>query len=65
MTKVRDATIIEGLKRVGGVLDDSMTKNTHALIVKTKDDVSNKTKYAVANNIPIFTPAEFIEKYVL
>lgn len=65
MTKVRDATIIEELKRVGGVLDDSMTKNTHALIVKTKDDVSNKTKYAVANNIPIFTPAEFIEKYVL
>ena len=65
MTKVRDATIIDGLKRVGGVLDDAMTKNTYALIVKIKDDVSNKTKYAVTNNIPIFTPAEFIEKYKL
>jgi NAD-dependent DNA ligase/DNA polymerase/3'-5' exonuclease PolX len=64
MTKVRDATIIEGLKKVGGVLDDNVGKNTFALVVKSKDDVSNKTKYAVDHNIPMFTPAEFISKYM-
>jgi NAD-dependent DNA ligase/DNA polymerase/3'-5' exonuclease PolX len=64
MTKVRDATIIEGLKKVGGVLDDNVGKNTFALVVKSKDDVSNKTKYAVEHNIPMFTPAEFISKYM-
>jgi DNA ligase (NAD+) len=63
MTKVRDATIIDGLKRVGGVLDDNMGRNTFALIVKSKADVSNKTKYAVEHNIPMYTPAEFIAKY--
>jgi len=64
MTKVRDKTIIEGLQKVGGVLDDSIGKNTFALVVKTKEDVSNKTKYAVEHGIPIMTPAEFIEKYL-
>jgi NAD-dependent DNA ligase len=64
MTKVRDKTIIEGLARIGGVLDDSIGKNTFVLVVKSKDDVSNKTKYATEHNIPIMTPDEFIEKYL-
>jgi NAD-dependent DNA ligase len=64
MTKVRDKTIIEGLSKVGGVLDDSIGKNTFVLVVKSKDDVSNKTKYATEHNIPIMTPEEFIEKYL-
>ena len=64
MTKVRDKTIIEGLAKVGGVLDDSIGKNTFVLVVKSKDDVSNKTKYATEHNIPIMTPEEFIEKYL-
>jgi len=34
------------------------------LIVKSKDDVSNKTKYAEEHNIPIMTPPEFYEKYL-
>jgi len=63
MTKVRDATIIDGLKRVGGVLDDNMGRNTFALIVKSKTDVSNKTKYADEHGIPMYIPAEFIAKY--
>jgi NAD-dependent DNA ligase/DNA polymerase/3'-5' exonuclease PolX len=65
MTKVRDKTIIDGLSRVGGKLDDTIGKNTFVLVVKSKDDVSNKTKYANEHNIPIMTPAEFIEKYKL
>jgi NAD-dependent DNA ligase len=64
MTKVRDAHIIEELKKRGGVLDDSMSKQTFVLIVKSKDDVTNKTKYAVEHGIPILTPAEFTERYL-
>jgi len=63
MTKIRDKTIIEGLSKVGGVLDDNIGKNTFVLVVKFKDDVSNKTKYATEHNIPIMIPSEFIEKY--
>jgi len=63
MTKTRDATVIEKIKTSGAVLDDNIGKNTNILIVKSKDDVSNKTKYANEHNIPIMTPEEFIEKY--
>jgi NAD-dependent DNA ligase len=63
MTKTRDTAVIDGLKRVGGVLDDSIGKKTDILIVKSHSDVSNKTKYAKEHNIPIMTPEEFLKKY--
>ena len=59
MTKVRDKEIIEQLAKYGARLEDNMKKDTFVLIVKSKDDVSNKTKYAVDHNIPIMTPDEF------
>jgi NAD-dependent DNA ligase len=59
MTKIRDMEIINKLKSVGGILDDNIGKNTFALIVKSKNDVSNKTKYAIEHNIPIFESNEF------
>jgi DNA ligase (NAD+) len=59
MTKVRDKEIIEQLTKYGATLEDTMKKDTFVLIVKSKDDVSNKTKYAVEHNIPIMTPDEF------
>ena len=59
MTKVRDKEIIEQLAKYGAKLEDTMKKDTFVLIVKSKDDVSNKTKYAVDHNIPIMTPDEF------
>jgi NAD-dependent DNA ligase len=59
MTKVRDKEIIEYLKMKGGILDDAMSKQTHILIVKSLDDVSNKTKKAKDDNIPIMTPEMF------
>jgi NAD-dependent DNA ligase len=59
MTKVRDKEIIEQLAKYGATLEDNMKKDTFVLIVKSKDDVSNKTKYAVEHNIPIMTPDEF------
>ena len=64
MTKVRDSRIIEELKKRGGVLDDSIGKQTFVLIVKSKDDVTNKTKYANDHGIPIMTQVEFIETYL-
>lgn len=64
MTKVRDAKIIDELAKLGGILDNSMSKSTFVLIVKSKEDKSNKTEYAEKHNIPIMTPDEFIKKYL-
>jgi NAD-dependent DNA ligase len=64
MTKIRDKEIIDYMVKVSASLEDNITKDTFALIVKTHDDVSNKTKYATENNIPIMTPEEFRDKYM-
>jgi len=64
MTKVRDAEIIEHLKKVGGILDNNISKKTYVLIVKSLDDISNKTKKANEEQIPIMTPEMFKEKYM-
>ena len=64
MTKVRDAAIIDFLKRVGATLDDTMKTTTFVLIVKDKGDVSSKTKYAEARGIPIMTVEEFKGAYI-
>jgi DNA ligase (NAD+) len=65
MTKVRDKEIIDGLGKYGATLDDTIKKDTFVLIVKTMDDVSNKTKYANDHGIPIMTPEEFKTKYLV
>ena len=53
MTKIRDTDIINFLKKVGAIYDEHIKKNTFILIVKSADDVSNKTKFAEDNNIII------------
>jgi hypothetical protein len=65
MTKVRDQDIIRQLKARGAILSDNIDKNTFVLIVKSLEDVSNKTKYAVEHNIPIMIPEQFKEKYLV
>jgi hypothetical protein len=47
------------LKTKGAELDDNIRKDTFVLIVKSKEDISNKTKYAREHNIPIMVPSEF------
>jgi NAD-dependent DNA ligase len=64
MTKVRDAEIINYLEKVGGHLDNNISKKTFILVVKSLDDVSNKTKKANAENIPIMTPEMFKKEYI-
>ena len=59
MTKVRDADIISFMTNQGGTLEDTMRKDVFALIVRSKDDKSNKTEYAEKNGIPIMTVEEF------
>ena len=64
MTKVRDKEIIEKMEKVGATLEDSVNKNTFAVIVKSKDDDSNKIKKAKELGIPIYTPDEFKMQYM-
>ena len=64
MTKVRSKEIIEKLPIFGAELENNISKNTFALITKSKEEKSNKIIKAREMNIPIFTPEEFIEKYL-
>jgi NAD-dependent DNA ligase len=64
MTKIRDKEIIEKVKEFGGIIEDSIKSDTFALIVKSKDDNSNKMEKAKDKNIPIFTVEEFKNKYM-
>ena len=64
MTKVRDKSIEDHLKKMGGTLDDVIGKKTNILIVRNTMDVSNKTTYAKDNNIPIITPEEYRQLYM-
>jgi NAD-dependent DNA ligase len=65
MTKVRDKEIIDFIGKVGGIMENSMKKNITVLIVKSKEDTSNKTEYAEKNGIPIMTVEEFKHYYIL
>ena len=64
MTKVRSKEIIEKLPIFGAELENNISKNTFALITKSKEETSNKIIKAQEMSIPIFTPDEFIEKYL-
>jgi NAD-dependent DNA ligase len=63
MTKIRDKEIIDFLEAKGGKLGDNVKADTLALIVKSKDDISAKTKTATDKNVPIMTPDEFKREY--
>lgn len=64
MTKVRDKAILEKMAKVGATLEEHVRQDTFALIVKSKEDVSNKTKEANRMGIPIMTPDEFKQIYL-
>jgi uncharacterized membrane protein YgcG len=64
MTKVRDKDIIDALAQYGATLEDTMKKDIFVLVVKSREDTSNKTEYANKNNISIMTPDEFKTAYL-
>lgn len=64
MTKIRDKDIIEAMKQYGATLEDTMKRDIFVLIVKSKDDRSNKLDYAEKNGIPIMTAEEFKSSYL-
>ena len=48
------------MEGVGGIVDDSIGKNTFILIIKSKGEKeTSKTKYAKEHNIEIMEPSEF------
>jgi len=63
MTKFRDPVLKEKIMEKGGIIDENIGKNTHVLIVKSKEDQSSKTKFATDNNIIIMESNEFKEFY--
>jgi NAD-dependent DNA ligase len=65
MTKIRDKEIIAHLKKVGATLEDSFKKNTVALVMKDKTDITNKMRDAEKKGIEIFTVEEFKAKYMM
>jgi NAD-dependent DNA ligase len=65
MTKIRNKEIIEHLKKVGATLEDSFKKNTVALVMKDKTDITNKMRDAEKKGIEIFTVEEFKAKYMM
>ncbi len=64
MTKIREKSIIAHLEKVGATLEDSFKKNTVALVVKDKNDVSNKIRDAQKRGIEILSVEEFKAKYM-
>lgn len=65
MSKIRDKQIIDLLPTYGAVLEDSMKKDTFALVIKSHLETSNKTEFAKKNGIPIFTPDEFKARFLV
>ena len=65
MSKIRDKQIIDVLPTYGAVLEDSMKKDTFALVIKSHLETSNKTEFAKKNGIPIFTPDEFKARFLV
>jgi len=63
ITGVRDAEIQAFLEKAGARLSSSVSKNTVAVITKSKDEDTSKTLEAKKRNIPIYTVQEFKDEY--
>ena len=59
MTGFRDISLHNNLKQIGAKLGTSVSKNTHIVLVKDKDENTEKANMARQLNIPIMTLSEF------
>jgi NAD-dependent DNA ligase len=65
MTGFRDAELQEALKCVGAKVSASVSKNTFAVLVKEKDTGNGKANEARKLGVPLMTPDDFREKYLV
>lgn len=65
ITGFRDKELSEKLKSIGAKESSSVTKNTFAVIVKSKEEDTGKAEAARQKNIPIYTLEEFKNKFEL
>jgi len=65
LTGFRDKELETAIVAEGGSVTGAVSKNTYALIVKSKED-SKSTKYqaAIKHGVPIYTVSEFREKII-
>jgi NAD-dependent DNA ligase len=63
MTGFRDAIIQNNLKQIGAKLGTSVSKNTFIVLVKDKEEDTEKANVARKLNIPLMTLSEFKTKY--
>ena len=63
MTGFRDANIQNSLKQIGAKLGTSVSKNTFIVLVKDKDEDTEKANMARKLEIPLMTLTEFKIKY--
>jgi NAD-dependent DNA ligase len=65
MTGFRDNSIQDALKSVGSKLGSSVSKNTFVVLVKDKEDDTGKAAEARKLGVPLMTPEEFRQKYLI
>ena len=65
MTGFRDNSIQDALKSVGAKLGSSVSKNTFVVLVKDKDEDTGKAAEAKKLGVPLMTPEEFRQKYLI
>ena len=64
MTGFRNKNLEKQLKLIGTNMSGSVSKNTFALLVKNKEDITSKIVKARQLKVPCFTETEFTEKYL-
>jgi NAD-dependent DNA ligase len=64
MTGFRDSEVIDFIKKVGGKLTTSVSKNTFLIIIKSDGEENNKVQDAIQLKIPILTLYSFKKKYM-
>lgn len=64
MTGFRDPEVIDFIKKVGGKLTTSVSKNTFLIIIKSDGEENNKVQDAIQLKIPILTGNAFKKKYM-
>ena len=65
MTGFRDNSIQDALKSVGAKLGSSVSKNTFVVLVKDKEDDTGKVAEAKKLGVPLMSPEEFRQKYLI